>query len=73
MHIKHKTEKRSNPLFKDCALRSLMARRREFLSKKAWKKKHGHGMRREVESAISDNKRMQGESVTSHSRHNIAC
>jgi len=48
-------------------VRRILTREKNEAGEKEWKKKHGYGVRWEVESAISDYKRMFGESIPSKS------
>ena len=48
-----------------CLIRRMLADERAVIGEDAWKEKHGYRMRWKVESAISDYKRMFGESVSS--------
>jgi len=64
-----------------CLIRRIHADERAFIGEEEWKEKHGYRMRWKVESAISDYKRMFGESVSSKTfvnmvneiGHNIEC
>jgi len=64
-----------------CLIRRMHADERAFIGEDEWKEKHGYRMRWKVESAISDYKRMFGESVSSKTfgnmvneiGHNIEC
>jgi hypothetical protein len=48
-----------------CTVRGTQVRNRDVIGDEEWKKINGYNMRRKVESAISDYKRMFGESVSS--------
>jgi len=64
-----------------CLIRRMCADERAFIGDEEWKERHGYRMRWKVESAISDYKRMFGESVSSKTfgnmvneiGHNIEC
>jgi len=54
-----------------CMIRKMQVLERNAIGEDEWKKKHGYNMRWKVESAISDYKRMFGESVSSKTFDNM--
>ena len=56
---------------KGCTVRAAAVRERNEIGNDAWKEKKGYNMRWKVESAISDLKRMFGESVSSKTFANM--
>jgi len=73
-HIQFVTNIRQNAsiYFQGCSARGLAVRERNEIGDQEWKSRNGYGMRWKVESAISDLKRMFGDSVRSRDMKHMA-
>jgi hypothetical protein len=63
--------KNASTVSKGCTVRAAAVRERNEVGDEAWKKERGYNMGWKVESAISDYKRMFGESVSSKTFANM--